>query len=235
MYGTVATGGNEVYSLVYAPLHRRFIAVSDLLTTCTWATGEANLVSIGNGAVSGSQLDIRALSAPAAVRSDKYGKIYLDLASSELRLLYNAFTYVLGGNSVCSRRFDATLSQTLWTDGGLTLSWQNNTQQLRMVVTSVPWYSSTALATSSTIAMASTVTAVGNHNTVVAGTTYYVAGFTIAINSAFSLNVSTGMNCEYHIIPGAGSLSSNVPVYRIYVTSCPGDIANFTVRKEYQP
>ena len=83
--------------------------------------------------------------------------------------------------------------------------------------------------------MASTVTAVGNHSGFVAGTTYYVAGFSTAINSAFSLNVPTGMNCVYSIIPGSGSLSSATPVYRIQVAACVGDVANLTVRKEYQP
>ena len=104
-----------------------------------------------------------------------------------------------------------------------------------MVVTASPWYSSTALATSATISMASTVTAIGNHNTFIAGTTYYTAGFSTTANTAFGLNVPTGMNCIYSIIPGSGSLSSATPAYRIQVTSCPGDIANFTVKKEYQP
>ena len=71
IYGSVATTAVDVWRLLYVPAYRRLISYTNFLAACSWSAADANLVAIGNGAVSGSQLDIRALSAPAAIRSDK--------------------------------------------------------------------------------------------------------------------------------------------------------------------
>ena len=229
VYGSVSTGVDP-WRITYVPVFKRIITYASFLSVCSWSAADANLVAIGSGAVSGSQLDLRALSAPAAVRSDKYGKVYLNDTSSELRLLYNSINYTLGGG--VSRRFDASLSATLWTDGGITFSWEASSRQLRLVIGASPWYSATTVASSSTISSASTITAVGNHTGIVSGVSYYVAGCSVAVNSAFALNAAS---CEYHVIPGAGSLASSVPAYRIFISACPGDVGNFEIEKCYQP
>lgn len=235
IYGTVATAANEVSRLVYAPTVRRFCCSSNIVATCQWTGNNGAVVAMGGGALSGSQLDIRALAAPDAVRSDKFGKVYLDSATSDVRLLYGSVTYPLGGfSSSWNKRIDGTLTQSLWTDGVISFSWENSTRQLKFSLPSSTWYSVSAVGCNTSLALTNTIAINAYSITYTAGASYYAATGGTTSNASWGINqVANPMVASFNILPVAGALAASIPVYVIQITGI-FDRYNVSIRKQYQ-
>jgi hypothetical protein len=244
---TTISGGTTIYSMAYDPLSRRFAMGGNAGSITCWYTSGGSNVNLVAAAGSGSSLVAGAggyLAGNALVLQEKTpspvvlptgASIYVGNAAQLLwRPQASAFSYPLG---TFSRRFDATLLQTLYVDAFGSWNWNPAPKQLIVIPVANNFYSATNLVSSAEL-----FTGTGGQSeqtfsslALVAGTSLFAASLTTVVDNQWNATAATPTRLAITIIAGAGPVTSTLPIYSINILTTPsGNQANIIIRRDYQ-
>lgn len=238
------SGGTAIYGLSFNPTWgSMFVGYNAASQLWVCRTVDAAGVPGQNLGCAGSVLATSAYLRPTAAAvalgpAGSSSQLWQNSAAADaLTYTVSGVSYPLAGSSIeRTKRFDASLSATLYDDGSVLVNWDGVNRQPRIQIAATPWFTSTGFDASAyysfSVAAPSTNTAEGL--AFLAATNYYLSSAATARSSAFDGNKPSPMVLTYSLWPTTGT-GSSVPYYEIQLRLSPTALAvgHYSVRKLY--
>ncbi len=233
----------QIYSAGYDPVFRRFwYGMNGGGAGFFYHTpGEAAAVvatSVGTTPATSQTTALQLNTVTGAALFERPGRGVLALEDGlpgpVLMMYYGGVGYPLGGPGAgVARRFDGTLTDDLFDDGEIVISWVPAFRQLRYTCPNGTFYGAAMSMTTTTITTNNTVENSALSPTLALGIAYYVANNATTRSSLYDLSGgSRPFRAEYTIAPATG-LGTATPSYWVDITITPAGLGDLRIRKQY--
>ncbi len=201
------------------------------------ALGRSGITTTILGTFSTSSTYMPGGSVPTNIASS--GVTWVDSASTNLMYSYNSITYpIAGNNNEVSGRFDASAAgTTFWTDGTISLNWDQTNQQPRFQIPSgTTWQGAAGVLLESRFQHGGAEAISGAAVTPLVATTNYYLGAAAASGARVAgMDMTSAVNIgTYQAMPNTGT-TSTIYWLSIMIMTNGSNIASWNVRKMYAP